>query len=83
MVGKEISGEKLTGFEEQISRLQQITESLERNEFSLEKSLQLYKEGVELARECRDGLEKARHLVKIYTEEGLSDFRNNEGNNEF
>ena len=62
------------GFEEQLERLQKITEDLERGELSLEESLVLYKEGVELSRRCRKALEKARHTVKIYTEEGLRDF---------
>lgn len=61
-------------FEEQLERLQKITESLERGELTLEESLVLYKEGVELSRNCRQALEQARHTVKIYTEEGLRDF---------
>lgn len=65
---------KTAGFEEQLERLQKITEDLERGELSLEESLVLYKEGVELSRRCRKALEEARHTVKIYTEEGLRDF---------
>jgi len=62
------------GFEEQLSRLGQIAESLEGGELTLEKSLELYKEGVVLARNCRKILDKAGHTVKIYAEEGFRDF---------
>ncbi|MDR2826105.1 MAG: exodeoxyribonuclease VII small subunit [Deltaproteobacteria bacterium] len=79
--------QRVVGFEEKISRLQQVTESLERDDFSLEASLKLYKEGITLANACREELEKARHIVKIYTEEGLRDFKGadvkNEGNDEY
>ena len=62
------------GFEEQLSRLAQITESLEGGELTLEKSLELYKEGVVLARNCRKILDKAGHTAKIYAEDGFRDF---------
>jgi exodeoxyribonuclease VII small subunit len=75
------------GFEDKIKRLREITESLETCGFNLEESLKLYKEGIELAGECRSELEQARHIVKIYTEEGLREFSatgaKNEGNDEF
>ena len=61
-------------FEEQLARLQEITGQLERGDLSLENSLALYGEGVELSRNCRAMLEKARHTVQIYTEEGLAEF---------
>ena len=62
-------------FEEQLARLQEITGQLERGDLSLESSLALYGEGVELSRNCRAMLEKARHTVQIYTEEGLAEFK--------
>ena len=62
-------------FEEQMDRLQKIAEILERGELSLEESLDIYKEGVDLARQCRGALDKAKHVVRIYGEEGLSDFK--------
>lgn len=63
-----------TGFEERLARLQAITAALERGELSLEESLRLYKEGVDIAASCRKTLDAARHTVKMYTEEGLKDF---------
>lgn len=63
------------GFEEQLTRLHEITEALEQGDLSLERSLELYKEGVELAAGCRKTLEQARHTVQMYTEEGLKEFK--------
>ena len=64
----------LPSFEEQLDRLQKITEDLERGDLALEESLVLYKEGLELSRRCRKALAEARHSVRIYTEQGLRDF---------
>ena len=62
------------GFEEQLIRLQEITAQLENGQVTLEKSLELYKEGVATAAECRKILEEARHTVQVHAEEGLRDF---------
>jgi exodeoxyribonuclease VII small subunit len=76
------SENRASGFEEKIRRLQQITESLEHDEFNLEASLKLYKEGLDLAGECRDELNKARHIVKMYAQDGLREFRSEEAKDE-
>lgn len=65
---------KTPGFEEQLARLRDITAALENGELSLEDSLALYKEGVGIAASCRKILDKAKHTVKMYTDEGLKDF---------
>ncbi len=57
-----------------MGRLQEITAKLEDGGLSLEKSLELYKEGVTIAAECRETLEQARHTVQMYSDEGLKDF---------
>ena len=56
-------------FEEKLQRLQNIVTSLENTDLPLEKSLQLYKEGILLSKSCREDLEKAQHEVMILTEE--------------
>ncbi|MDR2050548.1 MAG: exodeoxyribonuclease VII small subunit [Deltaproteobacteria bacterium] len=61
-------------FEEQLERLRKINEQLEKGSVSLEKSLELYKEGVALAAGCRRLLEQAGHTVRIYAGEDLQDF---------
>ncbi|MCL1916447.1 MAG: exodeoxyribonuclease VII small subunit [Desulfovibrionaceae bacterium] len=61
-------------FEEQLNRLREITDQLEKGQPSLERGLSLYKEGVGLARDCRRILEEAEHAVHLYAEDGLKDF---------
>lgn len=52
-------------FEEKLSRLEQIAESLENNELGLENSINLFEEGVILSKECLSILEKAELKVKV------------------
>ncbi|MDL2285165.1 exodeoxyribonuclease VII small subunit [Desulfovibrio sp. OttesenSCG-928-F07] len=66
-------------FEEQLKRLQEITTLLEGDKISLEHSLELYKEGVKIAAECRKTLDNAKHTVQMYTDNGLTDFAESEG----
>jgi len=51
-------------FEKDLSRLNEIVKKLEGSEFSLEQSLDLYKEGVELSVKCKKTLEEAKLTVK-------------------
>jgi exodeoxyribonuclease VII small subunit len=52
-------------FEDKISRLEEITTSLEDNEIGLENSIQLFEEGVKLSKECLTILEKAELKVNV------------------
>ncbi|MFI3272764.1 MAG: exodeoxyribonuclease VII small subunit [Pseudomonadota bacterium] len=74
---------KKADFEKQMARLQEIVTALEASHngsagatasLSLEKSVALYKEGVQLARDSRAQLDAARHEVRLVTEEGLKSF---------
>lgn len=58
------------GFEEQMQRLQEIVQELERGELPLERNVALYKEGRTLARSCGELLERARHEILICDAEG-------------
>ncbi len=58
------------GFEEQLRRLQEIVQELERGELPLERNVALYKEGRALARSCGELLERARHEVLLCDAEG-------------
>ena len=55
-------------FESSMKRLDEIVKKLEGNDLSLEESLDLYKEGVELSVECKKSLEKAKLQVKTLAE---------------
>lgn len=61
-------------FESQLARLQVIVEALESGELALEKSVELYKEGLTLAKQCRGQLQDARNEIRIVSEGVLSDF---------
>ena len=50
-------------FEENLSRLEEISNLLESGEIGLEESIELFKEGVKISKECISTLKKAE--VKI------------------
>ena len=56
-------------FESDMSRLNEIVKKLESDELSLEESLALYKEGVDLSGKCKNTLEEARLTVKQVSED--------------
>jgi exodeoxyribonuclease VII small subunit len=55
----------LLKFEESLQRLEKIVADLERGEVSLEKSLTLFEEGMQLSGQCRKELEQAEGKVEI------------------
>jgi exodeoxyribonuclease VII small subunit len=52
-------------FEERLQRLQEIVAGLESGALPLEESVNLYKEGLTLSRQCKEQLEKARNEVLL------------------
>lgn len=59
-----MSSENKETFEEKMGRLDRIVKELESDEVPLEKSLELYKQGVELSRECEKILKDAELKVE-------------------
>jgi exodeoxyribonuclease VII small subunit len=57
-------------FEAALRRLEEITEELESGDTSLEKSLELYTEGLEIARFCTSRLTEAEKRIKVISEKG-------------
>jgi len=55
----------LLKFEESLQRLEKIVADLENGEVSLEKSLTLFEEGMQLSGQCRKELEQAEGKVEI------------------
>jgi exodeoxyribonuclease VII small subunit len=55
----------LLKFEESLQRLERIVADLEKGEVSLEKSLTLFEEGMQLSGQCRKELERAEGKVEI------------------
>jgi len=60
---------KYKDFESALARLEEITELLESGEAELEKSLELYTEGVEIAAFCGKKLSEAEKKIIILKDE--------------
>ena len=67
--------EKKPGFEATLGRLQQIVETLEAGELTLDQSLELFEEGVKLSRQCTQMLETAKKRVLTLTRKSGGEFR--------
>ncbi|GIX43245.1 MAG: exodeoxyribonuclease 7 small subunit [Leptospiraceae bacterium] len=58
-------------YEEAIKRLEEITNKLESGELTLEESLKLYEEGIQLKQQCYEYLKKAEgKIYKIINNDG-------------
>ena len=57
-------------FEDCLQQLEKIVEQLEKGDLPLEKSLQLFEEGVRLSNSCRQELEAAEGKVEILMKQG-------------
>jgi exodeoxyribonuclease VII small subunit len=55
---------KTNSFEDSFTRLQEILESLESDNCTLEQTLKLYEEGLQLTKFCQDKLNKAELRIK-------------------
>lgn len=55
-------------FEEALTRLEEIVEELEDESISLEKSIDLYEEGIELSKLCTETLEEAELRIQKVAE---------------
>ena len=51
-------------FEQALKELEHIVQELEKEDVSLERSIELYQKGVELSKECSDLLEKAELKIQ-------------------
>lgn len=62
-------------FEEAVAGLEQIVRQLEDGQLPLEKSLELFSEGIKLSKFCQSSLEEAEQRIMVLTaEEGLKEF---------
>ncbi|REJ77746.1 MAG: exodeoxyribonuclease VII small subunit [Acidobacteria bacterium] len=60
-----MSKENNGSFEESLEALEGIVKKLEEGELPLEKSLELFEEGVRLSRKCQQKLEKAERRIEM------------------
>ncbi len=52
-------------FEKKLNRLEEIVSKMENGELSLDESLKMFEEGVQLSRECNSQLAQAEQKVKL------------------
>jgi len=57
-------------FESALKRLEEITEQMESDKVSLEQSIDLYTEGLDIAKYCNKKLNVAEKKIKIIKEKG-------------
>ena len=58
---------KNIGFEESLSRLEEVLQKLESGDVALDEMLKLYEEGIALIRSCNEQLESAEQRVRMIT----------------
>jgi exodeoxyribonuclease VII small subunit len=77
------SKKKYPSYEAAIERLEEITQLLEGGDLPLEKSIELYSEGLEISKFCDARLSEAEKRVKVITEKQgqlvEEDFEESEG----
>lgn len=59
------NGSQAQTFESSLASLERIVRELERGELPLEKSLELFEEGVRLSRECQERLNEAERRIEV------------------
>jgi len=60
-----MSNAKPKNFETSLEELERIVRELEQGELTLEKSLDLFEQGVKLSRECQERLNQAERRIEI------------------
>jgi exodeoxyribonuclease VII small subunit len=60
-----MSNVKPKNFESSLEELERIVRELEQGELTLEKSLELFEQGVKLSRDCQDRLSQAERRIEI------------------
>lgn len=63
-------------FEEKLAALEALVKQLESGDQSLDESVKLYHQGIQLAKSCHQELEDAeKTIVQLMGENGLEDFK--------
>ena len=60
-----MSNAKAKTFETSLEELERIVRELEQGELTLEKSLELFEQGVKLSRDCQERLNQAERRIEI------------------
>lgn len=63
---------KKHGYEEDVKRLEEIADKIERGEMGLEQTIELFEEGIKLVKECQKFLNQTELKVNKLLENGES-----------
>jgi exodeoxyribonuclease VII small subunit len=63
----------MASFEERMEKLEAVVERLERGELTLEESVKLFEEGMQLSQSCREELEAAEGRIEVLVNRGRGD----------
>ncbi|HVF50515.1 MAG TPA: exodeoxyribonuclease VII small subunit [Pyrinomonadaceae bacterium] len=67
---KKQDGAGAQSFESSLASLERVVRELERGELPLEKSLDLFEQGVRLSRECQERLNEAERRIEVLLSDG-------------
>jgi len=59
------TGEQPKSFETSLEALEQIVQQLEEGDLPLEKSLEMFEQGIRLSRECQERLSQAERRIEV------------------
>ena len=60
-------------YEKSVKRLEEIVKALESGEYTLDKMMKLYEEGIALSSECSKALDEAEFKITELAAKGISD----------
>tara|TARA_Y100000768_G_scaffold248482_2_gene188585 strand:- start:3292 stop:3495 length:204 start_codon:yes stop_codon:yes gene_type:complete len=60
---------KITNFEKDLEKLQDILQEIESDDLTLEDSIKKYEEGMKLSKKCQDALDEAKQILKVLDNE--------------
>ena len=67
-------GEKNINFEDSMEKLQNIAKQLEDDNLSLDESIKLFEQGMDISKKCKEMLDKAEKKIKILVGDDEEDF---------
>jgi exodeoxyribonuclease VII small subunit len=65
-----VAATQAQSFEAQLASLERIVRELERGDLPLERSLELFEQGVRLSRECQERLNEAERRIEVLLRSG-------------
>ena len=65
----------MANFEEQLTALESVVETLERGDLALDESVRLFEEGLKLSNACKKELEAAEGRIQVLVEQGRNAMR--------